>query len=258
MPNLKIFTGNIGCGKSTLAARFARQFNDVVVNMDSIQQMIGGGEYGRYDTAKKDVYQATETAAIESALNAGLSVVIDRTNMDKKRRARFIEIGKKHAANIISYNWNPSMASSENGMLRRLKIPHGIPAEVWKSVFSFMQKNYEPISEDEGFDDVIVAPQKYKFYAFDFDGTIVTNKFPEIGEIIDGTVDKMNKIWEDIANVIIINTCRSGDYENLCRKFCLDNKIPFDFINENPLFETGSRKVFAHEYYDDRNKCVRG
>jgi hypothetical protein len=37
----KIFTGVIGCGKSFLASRFARQFSDVVVNMDSIQAMRG-------------------------------------------------------------------------------------------------------------------------------------------------------------------------------------------------------------------------
>lgn len=46
----------------------------------------------------------------------------------------------------------------------------------------------------------------------------------------------------------------SGDKLNRMRKFLIDEKIPFDFINENPLVDFGSRKIFAHEYYDDRNK----
>ncbi len=58
----------------------------------------------------------------------------------------------------------------------------------------------------------------------------------------------------EASKVVIIRTCRSGDYENQARKFLIDSKIPFDFINENPLFDTGSRKIFAHVYYDDRNE----
>ena len=116
-----------------------------------------------------------------------------------------------------------------------------------------MKKSYEEPSVEEGFNLIIDAPKKFKFYAFDFDGTIVQNKFPDIGEIIDGTVDKMNKLWKDLANIIIVWTCRYSDVENEARAFLLKNKIPFDFINENPIVNYGSPKVFAHEYFDDRN-----
>lgn len=255
MQNLKIFTGNIGCGKSFLASRFAKQFNDVVVNMDSIQQMIGGGEYGIYDKAKKEVYHSAETSIIESALKAGLSVVVDRTNMDRKIRARFIEIGNKYGAKIVSYNWGqPDTIKQQLSLGRRLKAPHGIPEQKWRDVCEYMQKSYEEPTLEEGFSEIIVPPYRYKFHAFDFDGTLVENAFPSIGDIIYGRVEYLNKLWEDISNVIIITTCRSGNFENQARKFLLDNKIPFDFINENPMFETGSRKLFANVYYDDRNK----
>jgi len=36
----------------------------------------------------------------------------------------------------------------------------------------------------------------------------------------------------------------------------LKNKIPFDFINRNPMFNMGSPKIFAHEYLDDRNRLL--
>lgn len=244
--SLTIFTGNIGTGKSLLANKFAKN-NYVIVNMDTIQSMVGGGEYGLYDNEKKEVYQAIETTAIETALKLDLSVVVDRTNMDRKRRLRFIEIGKKYTEEIISIDWG---AGDEKTIARRINSPHGVSEETWRHVHKFMSDSYEKPSLEEGFSKLINPPTKFKFYAFDFDGTIVTNKFPEIVKIINTTVDKINTLWEDLSNIIIIWSCRSGDYENKMRSFLLKNKIKFDFINENPVFETGSRKIYADRYYD--------
>ena len=68
--------------------------------------------------------------------------------------------------------------------------------------------------------------------------------------------DSPPDVWEDFDNIIIIWTCRSGDYLNQMRAFLLKNGIPFDFINENPIVDYGSPKVFANEYHDDRNAVV--
>lgn len=249
MPQLSVCIGNIGCGKSLLASKFAKM-GHVVVNMDLISKMVGGGEYGLYDSKKKEVYHNAEETIIETALKNGFSMVVDRTNMDRKRRERFIDIGKKYAAEIVAYDWGPG---DDDALLRRMEKPNGIPIETWKNVYKFMVKSYESPSLEEGFDQIIEGPNKFKFHAFDFDGTIVENKFPNIGEIISGQVERLNKLWEDLSNIIIIWTCRSGDYENQIRAFLLKNKIPFDFINKNPIFDTGSRKIFAHTYHDDRN-----
>ena len=249
MATMNIMVGNIGSGKSLLSRKLAF-YGAAVFNMDSFQEMVGGGEYGTYDFAKKEIYQAAENITIEESLKRGISVVIDRTNMDLKRRARFIEIGKKYGAEIAAIDFG---AGSEQNLINREKACRGVPMKVWEDVFASMQKAYEQPTETEGFDLIIEAPKKFRFHAFDFDGTIVQNKFPEIGEIIDGTVKRMNDIYYDLENIIIVWTSRSGEYERLARAFLLKNKIPFDFINENPLFDTGSRKIFAHEYIDDRN-----
>jgi len=246
---LYIMTGNIGSGKSLLASKLAKMGN-IIVNMDSIQQMVGGGEYGSYDHNKKEIYQITEMAAIESALMSNLSVVVDRTNMDIKRRAKFIDAGKKHAQEIISINFGEGTAY---GLERRCKNSHGVPRETWENVHAYMKKSYEPPSLEEGFDKLIEAPTKFKFHAFDFDGTIAKKDWPGIGELLGCTVEKMTALWEDLSNIIIIWSCRNGDYENQMRAFLLKHKIPFDFINENPMFDPGGRKIFAHEYHDDRN-----
>jgi predicted kinase len=252
MPTMNIMVGNIGSGKSLVARKwaFAGFAGAAVFNMDAFQEMISGGQYGAYDITKKDVYQAAENTTIEECLKRGISVVIDRTNMDSKRRARFIEIGKKYGATITCYNFG---AGDERNLINREKSCRGVPMATWKTVFESMQKAYEPPTIEEGFDLIVDAPKKYRFYAFDFDGTIVSNKFPEIGEILDGTVKRMNDLYYDLENIIIIWTSRSGEHERLMRAFLIKNKIPFDFINENPIFNTGGRKIFAHEYYDDRN-----
>lgn len=249
---MSIFVGNIGSGKSLLARKLAFK-GAVVFNMDAFTEMIAGGEYGAYDIAKKDIYHSAETLTIRKALEAGLSVVIDRTSMDRKRRQSFIAIGQEYGAKIVAYNWGPG---TPNNILRRMKNPRGIPMAQWETVYETMKKAYEPPILEEGFSEIIEAPERYRFHAFDFDGTVVENKFPEIGAILDGTVAKMNALYEDLANIIIVWTCRGEDYTSQMRQFLIKNRIPFDFINENPVFDTGSRKIFAHEYYDDRNKTL--
>lgn len=250
MKELIIMTGNIGSGKSLVSSKYAKM-GYVVVNMDAIQTMIGGGEYGLYDIDKKDIYNSIENVAISTALSKGFSVVIDRTNMDRKRRSRYIELGRNFGALIVSMDFT----ESKGGLERRIKNSYGIPSETWIKVHEAMFHLYEEPSIDEGFDELREAPIKFKFYAFDFDGTIVKNEFPNIGPLADNDVlARMKHLWKDLSNIIIISSCRSGDYENQMRDFLLKQKIPFDFINENPLFDTGSRKIFAHEYYDDRNR----
>ena len=225
---LNIFVGNIGSGKSVVARKLAFQ-GAAVFNMDSFQQMIAGGEYGAYDVAKKDIYQEAENLTIRKALEAGLSVVVDRTNMDRKRRERFIKIGQEFGARIVAYDWG---LGSPNNVLRRMKSPRGIPMERWQTIYETMKASYDPPCLEEGIDQIIVPPAKYRFYVFDFDGTIVDNKFPEIGAILDGTVEKMNTLYDDIANIIIVWTCRDENYTSQMRQFLLKNKIPFDFILE--------------------------
>ena len=78
MQELVIMTGNIGSGKSTLARKYADQ-GFVVVNMDSITDMVHGGNYGGYNIEMRPIYLAMEDAAISAALSGGFSVVIDRT-----------------------------------------------------------------------------------------------------------------------------------------------------------------------------------
>lgn len=254
MPHLTIFTGNIGTGKSLMARKYTQLYNAIIINIDAIQQSLSAGEYGAYDPDKKIVYWTIENTAIEQSLKKGHHVVVDRTNMEASRRATFIDIAKARRIPVTCIDFGPG---NERSLNRRLLNPKGVPEKTWKRVHNYMQSSYEEPSMSEGFCRIITPPKKFKFHAFDFDGTIVENKFPDIGEIIDGTVDRLNKLYQDLSKIIIIWTCRSGNYENEMREFLLKQKIPFDFINENQMIDNGGRKIFAHKYYDLDRMWIR-
>lgn len=92
--------------------------------------------------------------------------------------------------------------------------------------------------------------------AIDFDGTLVEDKFPEIGQPIEETWNLARTAQEAGAKLILWT---SRDHENLDKavQFCNNNGLFFDAINENlpecqALFNNDTRKVYANEYWDDK------
>lgn len=249
-----MMVGNIGCGKSLIARKFAMNGYSVV-NMDSITKMVAGDECGNYDPAKKEVYHAAEQAIISASLEAGISVVLDRTNMSLEKRKPYINLAQQFDAYIIAHDWGPGTTQE---LKRRLNVPAGIPQKQWASVHENFMASYREPSFDEGFEKIMnMAETRFMFHAFDFDGVIVEKtKYPAIGKLNSECVNLIKKLWMNLTNIIIIWTCRSGDGQNCVRAFLIKNKIPFDFINQNPLCDFGSRKIFAHHYYDDRNTTI--
>ena len=93
--------------------------------------------------------------------------------------------------------------------------------------------------------------------AVDFDGTLVEDKFPEIGEIKLKTWNKMRMARGQGAKIILWT---SRDHQNLedAIEFCKQQGFEFDAVNENlpecqALFNNDTRKVFADEYWDDKS-----
>lgn len=87
-------------------------------------------------------------------------------------------------------------------------------------------------------------------FAVDFDGTIVTNKFPSIGTIKQNTVNFMRDAKKK-GHKVMLYTCRTNKVLDDAIKFLKDNRIPFDYVNNNPNFGDGI-KPFADVYIDDR------
>lgn len=160
---LIIFTGNVGCGKSTLATRLAEQ-GYVIINGDLITAMVQGGNYGAYDPNKKPIYHAIERAGIATALCNNFSVVVDRTNMKVSDRARYVEVGRLYGAIVNSYCWGPGKPED---LKRRLNDPKGIPEKQWEEVFDYMGGSYEKPCREEGFNLI---------YLLDAKGVITTDE----------------------------------------------------------------------------------
>lgn len=99
-----------------------------------------------------------------------------------------------------------------------------------------------------------------KIYAVDFDGTIVENKWPEIGDPNFILIDFLKERKAD-GDFIILWTCRNGDLLSAAIKFCKEYGLEFDAVNENlpyvnEYFGSDSRKIYADHYIDDKNYPV--
>ena len=96
--------------------------------------------------------------------------------------------------------------------------------------------------------------------AVDFDGTIVENCFPEIGEERPFAVDVLKKFQKEQHHVLILWTVRNGEYLDEALKWCEERGLVFDAVNTHCFEEGGpdssayfSCKVNAHLFIDDRN-----
>lgn len=96
----------------------------------------------------------------------------------------------------------------------------------------------------------------HKIIALDFDGCVVTNKYPEIGEPIEKNITKL-KVEQSAGAKVILWTNRRGSYLDAAVAFCDDHGIHLDAVNANlpeiiEFFGGDTRKIYANEYWDDR------
>lgn len=92
--------------------------------------------------------------------------------------------------------------------------------------------------------------------AVDFDGTLVEDNFPEIGQPIPIMIEYIKSLSKAGAKIILW-TCRNGKALEQALQFCTDYKLYFDAVNENlpevkELYGGDTRKVFADFYIDDK------
>lgn len=104
---------------------------------------------------------------------------------------------------------------------------------------------------------------KYKFVAVDFDGTLCTDAFPEIGKPNPLCIAYVKRLAAE-GSKIILHTCRENGTRKLLDEavaFCKAQGIPLFAVNENPenthpvrfgLSPEDGRKVYADLYIDDK------
>ena len=96
-----------------------------------------------------------------------------------------------------------------------------------------------------------------KIIAVDFDGTIVEDKYPQIGKPMMFAFETLRKFQED-GHRIILWTYRSGKALQQAVEFCEENGVEFYAVNASYPEEDfdasqASRKIHADVFIDDRN-----
>lgn len=89
------------------------------------------------------------------------------------------------------------------------------------------------------------------YIAIDFDGTVVTHRYPMIGDDI-GAVPVLKELT-DKGHKLILNTMRSDQYLEAAENWFKEHNIPLFGSNINPAQKawTNSTKAYAHLYIDD-------
>ena len=92
--------------------------------------------------------------------------------------------------------------------------------------------------------------------AVDFDGTIVENKYPDIGKEKAFAIQTLRTLQQE-GNRLILFTSREGEDLAAAVKFCHERGLDFYAVNSNEpsdaLFHKYSTKVIADIYIDDHN-----
>lgn len=94
------------------------------------------------------------------------------------------------------------------------------------------------------------------YIAVDFDGTIVDDSYPSIGDIKRGAKEVLKK-FHNRGGKIMIWTCRTGATKSAAVKFLNQNGIDYDTINANhpdmmEKYGNDPRKIGADLYIDDK------
>lgn len=98
-----------------------------------------------------------------------------------------------------------------------------------------------------------VVEKKKSVLAIDFDGTIVENAYPNLGQPNPGAIEVLRELL-DKGYRLLLFTMREGEALQQAVVYCNGNNIDFLGINENPEqaeWAPTSRKVFANLYIDD-------
>lgn len=97
-----------------------------------------------------------------------------------------------------------------------------------------------------------------KIIAVDFDGTLVEDKWPEIGEPNKEMFEFLKYLQKEHSIKLILWTSRTDRHLINAIEFCKAQGIEFDAINENipevkALTGRDTRKVYADIYLDDKS-----
>ena len=146
-PTLYVMVGVPGSGKTTYVRRNLR--DALRISLDDLRLMFSGKTFdAQIEPAVAIAGDAILDALVGSAASLKRDIVFDATNVSRSRRARLIELARRHGLSPIAIFINCPLTEAQSRNQQRA-VP--VPAPVVKQ---FGQR-LEPPTIDEGFVDVI-------------------------------------------------------------------------------------------------------
>lgn len=159
-PVLLILVGLPGAGKTTFAFRLWRENPERVIRVCLDDLILMASFYG-YRKELEGFYGALEKLAILKGLKQGYIVVVDRTNLTREIRERFIRLAQSLPSVRLQAVYFP--ISPEEALRRRREDPFLALRERftgpvrWEEVIARMARALEPPSLEEGFHELWVV-----------------------------------------------------------------------------------------------------
>lgn len=147
MKTVYLTIGVIGSGKSTWALQKVQETDQkiCIINKDLIREMIFG-EY-KYDPDKEDLVRKIAWASVQQAIEHGYDVIIDETNITRKKRHQWIDYLRLHFGNNINIIFVLCSESKRNLEFRKNDL-RGIAEGTWKNLIEFMIKDFQPVASE--------------------------------------------------------------------------------------------------------------
>lgn len=164
-PFMILLVGAPASGKSTYAQNYVAwckainqpvvvlSTDDIVMRMSAENRADGAADYAADFKELIGPAQKEFDLALETALMLKVAVIVDRTNMSKKSRARFVQAGLKNGYTVSAMVFDVPEYALMIRLANRAKEPGN--KVIGAHIVSSMLANYERPTEEEGFSNVI-------------------------------------------------------------------------------------------------------
>lgn len=154
-----MLVGVIGSGKSTYCKQKAKE-GWITINDDAIVTMLHQ-DYLGYNLKLKNLYRSIKLSVIEEILAAGQNLIIDSTNLTKKKRKQYIDFIRRHCGYLDIKAICFPIETAEIHAKRRFESDNrGHTYEKWLAVANEQIKMYEKPEKEEGFSDIVYTGDK--------------------------------------------------------------------------------------------------
>jgi predicted kinase len=246
-----IFTKGLpGCGKSTWARKYVEKNKGWVrINRDDLRNM-----RGIYWLPKQeDLISQWERDAIVSALNEGLNVIVDATNLSEKYNNNLKQAIKTRANGDVEFEIRDFHVAPEECIKRDLKRANSVGAEVIWGMW------YKYLNPPKVYDEDMMLPH---CILVDIDGTLAANnsgRSPFDWNRVDEDdlqvhIAGIVRMYYATERTIIILSGRDEVCAELTTDWLNNNQVPFHKLYMRPRGSTEKDTKVKLKMFEDHIK----